>query len=623
MPSNWFNGEPTSSDIASINNGGTALITGNNEACGDLFLGSGSSDGGTLDMTSGSLGVYSNLRVGDFGCGTLKISDGYVFIKGYSVIGNQSNSTGEVSVDGPGSTWTNRNSFYVGNYGNGTLNITNGGAVSNEDSYNYCGYIGSRSGSTGEVRVDGSGSKWTNNDDLYVGREGIGALNITSGGTVSSYDGHIGDESGSTGEVTVDGSGSKWTNSRGLDVGNYGNGTLNITSGGVIRNSYGHIGHQSGSTGEVTVNGSGSKWENGALDVGYSGNGTLSITSGGAVSSSYSHIGNQSSSTGEVTVDGSGSIWTNSDLEVGHYGNGTLNITSGGVIRSSYCHIGHLSGSTGEVTVDGSGSTWTNENFFYVGLYGNGTLNITNGGAVNNGNDAYIGCWSNWSSTGEVTVDGSGSTWTNSDDLYVGREDDGTLNITTDGLVSIAGTLTIDDDGDDDSFINMSTGGMLALFGNADANGNDDILLTEFMNMIDGTDAIRYWDNSISDWADITDATYCRDYTLSYLTEGDLAGYTLLTVKLAMDGDANGDGNVDVSDLGILAANYGASGCDWEHADFTDDGMVNVSDLGILATYYGSTAATAAQSVPEPGTLMLLATCGLALLSLDVRRRKR
>ena len=45
-----------------------------------------------------------------------------------------------------------------------------------------------------------------------------------------------------------------------------------------------------------------------------------------------------------------------------------------------------------------------------------------------------------------------------------------------------------------------------------------------------GTDAIRYWDDSVSDWADITGATYGEDYTLSYLTAGDLAGYTVLTV---------------------------------------------------------------------------------------------
>ena len=54
-------------------------------------------------------------------------------------------------------------------------------------------------------------------------------------------------------------------------------------------------------------------------------------------------------------------------------------------------------------------------------------------------------------------------------------------------------------------------------------------------------------------------------------------------------GDANHDGMVDVSDLGILAANYGiASGASWTQGDFNGDGAVDVSDLGILAANYGA-----------------------------------
>jgi hypothetical protein len=53
-------------------------------------------------------------------------------------------------------------------------------------------------------------------------------------------------------------------------------------------------------------------------------------------------------------------------------------------------------------------------------------------------------------------------------------------------------------------------------------------------------------------------------------------------------GDANGDKKVDVSDLGILAANYGGTGKTWELGDFSGDGKVDVSDLGILAAHYGT-----------------------------------
>jgi hypothetical protein len=54
-------------------------------------------------------------------------------------------------------------------------------------------------------------------------------------------------------------------------------------------------------------------------------------------------------------------------------------------------------------------------------------------------------------------------------------------------------------------------------------------------------------------------------------------------------GDANGDGKVDVGDLGILAANYGlSSGATWNKGDFNNDGKVDVGDLGILAANYGT-----------------------------------
>jgi formylglycine-generating enzyme required for sulfatase activity len=62
--------------------------------------------------------------------------------------------------------------------------------------------------------------------------------------------------------------------------------------------------------------------------------------------------------------------------------------------------------------------------------------------------------------------------------------------------------------------------------------------------------------------------------------------------KLA--GDANGDGAVDVGDLGILAANYGkASGAVWSEGDFNSDGAVDVGDLGILAAHYGTNSSSA------------------------------
>ncbi len=91
-------------------------------------------------------------------------------------------------------------------------------------------------------------------------------------------------------------------------------------------------------------------------------------------------------------------------------------------------------------------------------------------------------------------------------------------------------------------------------------------------------------------------------------------------VEPPLPGDANLDGSVDVTDLGILATYYnGGSDLTWGQGDFTGDGLVNVNDLGILATHYGTSSVVA--SVPEPGSMALLACGGLSILVLSARRR--
>ncbi len=88
-----------------------------------------------------------------------------------------------------------------------------------------------------------------------------------------------------------------------------------------------------------------------------------------------------------------------------------------------------------------------------------------------------------------------------------------------------------------------------------------------------------------------------------------------------LPGDANADGTVDVTDLGILATHYGASGgMVWTEADFTGDGNVDVSDLGVLATNYG---ATSASTVPEPSAFVgLLLLCMAGLFRRSAKKRK-
>ena len=447
---------------------GTLMITGGgavSDSQGIIGENPGSSGMATVSG-SGSMWTNSYLFVGSFGAGTLTITNGgAVSTSIYAHIGDNPGSNGMVTVSGSGSQWTDSGGLYVGNSGTGTLLITSGGAVSDA-----AGYIGTNAGTSGTVTVDGTGSTWTNSTDLYVGNSGTGTLLISNGGAVSNYNGWIGYNPGSTGVATVDGIGSIWMNSKNLLVGESGSGTLSITSGGAASDVAAAVGDQAGSSGAATVDGTGSSWTNsGDLFIGNDGSGTLLITNGGAVTSDTGSptygavIGSVPGSTGAVTVSGSGSTLTVDDanLHVGFNGTGTLSITSGGAAFDVAAAVGDQAGSSGAVTVDGTGSSWTNSGDLIIGNDGSGTLLITNGGAVSSDtvSSAYgtnIGLVAG--STGAVTVSGSGSSWTDKSDLYVGNSGMGTLTITSGGAVSnvngfiadypgSAGVVTVDGTG--------------------------------------------------------------------------------------------------------------------------------------------------------------------------------
>jgi len=114
--------------------------------------------------------------------------------------------------------------------------------------------------------------------------------------------------------------------------------------------------------------------------------------------------------------------------------------------------------------------------------------------------------------------------WTNSGDFAMGRNGDATLAIIDGGLVVVGGTLSMNMYLNGETYINMADGGKLALNGQADSS------LEDFYSLIDGTDAICYWDAGVADWSMLTGATLGTDYRLDYHTQGDLMGYTVLTV---------------------------------------------------------------------------------------------
>jgi DNA-binding beta-propeller fold protein YncE len=98
---------------------------------------------------------------------------------------------------------------------------------------------------------------------------------------------------------------------------------------------------------------------------------------------------------------------------------------------------------------------------------------------------------------------------------------------------------------------------------------------------------------------------------LQYFATGGgliVPGQMLLLPEL-IGGDANRDGQVDLTDFGILKENFG-TGASRAEGDFNGDKSVDLTDFGILKENFGKGGALEAP-VPEPGTAALL-SLGLA-----------
>ncbi|WP_246413124.1 autotransporter outer membrane beta-barrel domain-containing protein [Rhizobium indicum] len=343
---------------------------------------------------------------------------------------------------GPGtqpSPWTINTDLLVGdqNGDDAALIIRNGGAVSND-----IGVLGVDPGASGTVTVTGAGSTWTNADDLYIGNEGTGTLTIENGGAVDNINGYIGYFSAAaSGTVTVTGSGSTWTNSQDLTIGDSGAGTLIISNGGTVNSASGYISNDSTAIGEVIVTGPNSVWSNSTeVSVGTAGAGSLTISNGGSVTGSLGYVGFSTNGSGVVSVTGTGSSWISSSaLFVGEFGSGSVTVENGGMISASGVVIADDSGATG--TVELVGSAGSGRGVLETGYIDRGAGDaglVFDGGVLRaTGNEAnFLGGFN----AGDVMLDAGGAFIdTNGFAIGIGTDLQGAGGLTKQG----AGTLTL------------------------------------------------------------------------------------------------------------------------------------------------------------------------------------
>ncbi len=195
----------TSNGALTVGNAGAGTLNvtaGGKIVSGDGNLGSNSGAAGHV-LVNGAGSTWnssSRITVGLFGTGDLRIEAGGQVSSNDAVVGDS--ALGEALVTGTDSLWTNAGQLTVGSFNTGNLRIEAGGRiVSNQ------GYVGAGAGSIGTVVVNGAGSNWlVDRFNLTLGNFGNGTLTIENGGKVRAVGGVLlGSSATGSGTLTLTG----------------------------------------------------------------------------------------------------------------------------------------------------------------------------------------------------------------------------------------------------------------------------------------------------------------------------------------------------------------------------------------------------------------------------------
>lgn len=214
---------------------GVVTVTGNgsqwDDSVGNIFVSGWS--GSTVSGGSGSLRVLNG--------GLVRATMLKVFSTAFVEIDNGSTSVPGLIATGNPPAFTSGGSLgdiAIGNTGSGRMEIRNGGAVRNQR-----GFIGFNSGSNGAVLVTGGvsgGSYWQNTGSVWVGNGGNGTLEVRDGaGVTSGGNGYVAFSNNTTGYALISGIGSLWSMTSNLYIGGNsggpgGSGTLQIENSATV-----------------------------------------------------------------------------------------------------------------------------------------------------------------------------------------------------------------------------------------------------------------------------------------------------------------------------------------------------------------------------------------------------
>jgi T5SS/PEP-CTERM-associated repeat protein len=473
-------------DIGRLGSAGYATVSDNSAWDNEETLFVGTFGHGALEVKGNSLVSTDTLSVGwgTTGQGGVNIHDASTVLVRETMLGYQ--GTGTVYVDGTNSSFINAGDLTIGGKnGFGVLTVNDGAQA-----YVYGETIvGKSQDAFGRIYVDDAGSVMdTMGQDITVGLEGRGELNVTKGGHLFTGSASVGEAHGSTGEVSVTGGGvinnaqydSTWNVNGQLYVGNYGEGAMTIAQGGKVKsNGHAAIGRLEESTGSVVVSGLGSQWQNsGGMAVGDFGTGSLDVNDNAAVSTSQWMIianagkgdvninngyvtaadvilGYSQSGKGNIAVSNDGDLNVVSSLTIGDRGEGAIIISSGSRLHQSDGDmvLGNHAGSQGTLAVsEATSSVEADYSDMTVGKGGNGNLFVSNGASMrveqlvigdqagSNGFAGVFGSQNKNSTQWDATLDVK-------ENLVVGNAGHATLDINDQGQVNSNGAIVANQSG--------------------------------------------------------------------------------------------------------------------------------------------------------------------------------
>ncbi|HEL4403262.1 TPA: hypothetical protein UN285_002024 [Stenotrophomonas maltophilia] len=239
----------------------------------------------------------------------------------------------------------------------------------------------------------------------------------------------------------------------------------------------------------------------GIMSVGNYGNGGMTIADGGNAQAFNIFVGSGETGVGDILVSGvaangirsgllsAGSLYVgdNNDSVGGqpvNAGQGVLTVADDGVVTASQVYIGGRGG-TGTVTVQGVNASGQeaqlNAEDVVVGMDSKGTLNIIDGGSVTD-RSTIVGY--DYGSTGSVLVSGTGSyldtgSQLDPNGLLIGRSGQGTL-VVADGATVMSPTIELAEYADAIGRLDIGNGGLAGTLDTASITGGAGVASVDF-----------------------------------------------------------------------------------------------------------------------------------------------